>query len=951
MISIGAVSGDGASYYAADNYYTANEGTEQSAWLGRAANDLGLGGKVDPGAFERILAGSLPDGTQLDARRGEHRPGLDLTFSASKSVSLLALVGGDKRIVAELQAAVGATLGWIEKNLAETRVWTGSHQVPERTGNLLAATFLHDVNRNQEPQLHIHAVIANATRGSDGKWHALRNDELYKRQHTISAVFNAELRHRLEGLGYQTVAAKNPIDGAFEIAGVDREVIEAFSTRSAQIREALEAEGRSSPREREIATLATRRDKDVVTDPVVRASGWAQLAGKLGLNAEGLVRTSMARLDRGQSMWGQVVAGIRGVGARGAALVATMGLTPRDGDALVPERVGRLEPREYSAAQAVASASRDLSEREAGFDRLDLVGRALDRIGPMTVADVEKRIDLLVSKGLLVGGERMLTPETALRLEERILGHLANARGTVTPITDRPEAAARVQEAARELGLRRLNPGQQAAAVAVLSTADRIHYVQGGAGVGKSAALGPVAAVARAEGHKVHALAIATRTAREFGEKIGAPGQSVASFIARHRGVLDGSASPEKLAEASENIAGAFIMVDEASMVPNHQFEQILRLGSILGAERIIMAGDTRQLLAVEAGKPFEVTQERGAPTSHIAENLRAASPLMKAVNAALGDGDVAGAFKALANQTVEVGRHEAAQIAAGRWASLPKEERDSTVLLAASRSMRSATNAAVQRELKDMGEIGPQAMSLTVLERVSVTREGARQMRAYQESRVVEFNTNLPSQDFARGERGVVIGREGKAVTLHMGDGLLKDLEPGRLAKNLGHDAVSIFQENQLLLHEGDRIRWTTNDAERGLLNNQQAEVRSIAADIVTVRTADGVLHELKDGDRMLERLDLAYALTVHAAQGMTAQSGILVMREEERQLNSTRSFLVAATRVTDNLTLVVDNARSVERSVSRNPGDKTSALDIAQSTAAEPNPELPERSLGRSL
>lgn len=951
MISIGAVSGDGASYYAADNYYTANEGTEQSAWIGRVAEELGLQGKVDPVVFDRILAGRLPDGTVLDARRGDHRPGLDLTFSVSKSVSLLALVGDDKRIVAELKAAVGATLGWIEKNLAEARVWNGSGQVTERTGNLLAATFLHDVNRNAEPQLHIHAVIANATRGSDGKWHALRNDELYKRQHTISAVFNAELRQRIEGLGYQVIAARNPIDGAFEIAGIDRKVVEAFSTRSAEIRDALEREGRSSPREREIATLATRRGKEIDIDPDVRARGWSELAGRLGLNAEGLVREAMSRLDRGQSMWGQVIAGVRGVGARGAALVAAMGLTPRDGDALVPERLGRLGPVDYATAQAVASASRDLSEREAGFDRLELIGKALDRIGPIGVADIERRVDVLIGKGLLVGDGRMLAPEASLRLEERILGHLADARDSLTPMMDRPDAAARVQEAARELGLRRLNPGQQVAAVDILATPNRVHYVQGGAGVGKSAALGPVAAVARAEGHRVHALAIATRTAREFGEKVGAPGQSVAAFLGQYRDVLNGSANPEKLEQARANIGRAFIMVDEASMVPSHQFEQILRLGAMLGAERVVMAGDTRQLLAIEAGKPFELTQDHGAPTSQITTNLRAASPLMRQVNAALADGDIAGAFKALAPHTLEVGKQEAASLAAARWAALPQATRDDTVLLAASRSMRAQINSAVQQALRDKGEIAGRSMPLTVLERVTVTREGARQIRAYQEGRIVEFNTNLRAQGFARGESGTVIERDGGKVILHMGDGELRVLEPDRLARNLSHDAVSIFQAKQLAIHEGDRIRWTTNDTERGLLNNQQAEIRSIADNTVAVRTSDGVIHELKPGDRMLERLDLAYALTVHAAQGMTAQSGIMVMRAEERQLNSTRSFLVAATRVTDDISLIVDNARSVEWSVSRNRGDKTSAIEIAGRAPIQAERQLPEKSLGLEL
>ncbi|MFD1960746.1 hypothetical protein ACFSHP_20250 [Novosphingobium panipatense] len=112
-----------------------------------------------------------------------------------------------------------------------------------------------------------------------------------------------------------------------------------------------------------------------------------------------------------------------------------------------------------------------------------------------------------------------------------------------------------------------------------------------------------------------------------------------------------------------------------------------------------------------------------------------------------------------------------------------------------------------------------------------------------------------------------------------------------------------------------------------------------AIKDDAVTFRAMDGTLHDLKTDDRMLERLDLAYALTVHAAQGMTATSGILVMREEDRRLNSTRSFLVATTRVTDNLTLIVDNAQAVERAVSRNAGDKTSAIAIARDAA----PSLP--------
>ena len=144
MISLAAVgsAGDAASYYARDNYYTAEQAEGSSAWAGQGAAELGLSGPVDAVAFEQVLTGELPNGSVLDAKRGDHRPGWDLTMSASKSVSVLALVGGDQRLVDAFRQASKATLAWVERNLAEGRVTKNGQQAPERTGNLVAAAFL-----------------------------------------------------------------------------------------------------------------------------------------------------------------------------------------------------------------------------------------------------------------------------------------------------------------------------------------------------------------------------------------------------------------------------------------------------------------------------------------------------------------------------------------------------------------------------------------------------------------------------------------------------------------------------------------------------------------------------------------------------------------------------------------------------------------------------------------
>ena len=177
VASIGtlASAAQGASYYERDGYYAKDDPEHRaaSAWFGKGAEDLGLKGPVDPEAFRSVLEGKVPDGSgrQLGKRGkdGEisHRPGRDLTFSAPKSVSLAALIGGDARIVEAHDRAVAAALAWVEKNVAETRLRDPETGQITRAGNqrTIAGTFRHDTSRNLDPQLHTHAVLANMVKG------------------------------------------------------------------------------------------------------------------------------------------------------------------------------------------------------------------------------------------------------------------------------------------------------------------------------------------------------------------------------------------------------------------------------------------------------------------------------------------------------------------------------------------------------------------------------------------------------------------------------------------------------------------------------------------------------------------------------------------------------------------------------------------------------------------
>ena len=150
MLSVALVrsAGGAANYFAADNYYTRADADRSGEWLGEGARQLGLEGEVDPQVFEALLRGELTTGERIGGKSHAHRAGVDLTFSMPKSWSLIALVGGDKRVLDAYRDAVKETLGWAERNAANARIETHGKERVVPTGKLVVAMFQHDTMRH-----------------------------------------------------------------------------------------------------------------------------------------------------------------------------------------------------------------------------------------------------------------------------------------------------------------------------------------------------------------------------------------------------------------------------------------------------------------------------------------------------------------------------------------------------------------------------------------------------------------------------------------------------------------------------------------------------------------------------------------------------------------------------------------------------------------------------------
>src|SRR5919109_4658975 len=204
---------------ARENYYSEGE-LIRGQWHGQLADRWGLTGEVREEHFARLAEGQHPvTGEQLvrhqTARetknaRGEtvttmeHRAGWDATFSAPKSVSITALVGGDDQVREAHRESVRVALNELE---AYVQARLGGNRAPETTGKAVAALFEHDsarpVNGYAAPQLHTHAVIFNVTETADGRIRPLQPREVYRSQQYATAVYRSELAARLRDLGYE----------------------------------------------------------------------------------------------------------------------------------------------------------------------------------------------------------------------------------------------------------------------------------------------------------------------------------------------------------------------------------------------------------------------------------------------------------------------------------------------------------------------------------------------------------------------------------------------------------------------------------------------------------------------------------------------------------------------------------------------------------------------------
>jgi conjugative relaxase-like TrwC/TraI family protein len=845
-----------------------------SEWQGKLAEQWNLHGPVEAERFARLAEGLHPrTGEQLvrhqvsrsyEGKNGkevtsvEHRAGWDATFSAPKSVSITALVGGDERVRLAHRESVRAALAELERY---TQARLGNVHTPETTGRSVAATFEHDtarpVNGYAAPQLHTHTVMFNITERDNGQTRALQPHEMFVSQRYVTAVYRSELALGLEQLGYQIERGKH---GQPEIKGYTKEYLEASSPRREQIKDHLREQGIDGAAAAQIAAHHTRDSKELLSqEEVLRRH--RELAAQFGNQADRVV--AQAR-QHGQHQ--------------------------------------TREP-EISAERAVTWARDHVFERSAVQNSRTILEIALARgMGETTHAAIQREFERRVTTGEFreVGQsstDSHFTTTEMIRLEREIIARMqeGNRHVFANPTLVSDQTRIRVEDRHPEL-----NAAQSRAVDDILSSREKIVGLDGVAGAGKTTALSVLREAAAAEGYRVEGFAPTSRAAQKLAEA----GMET-STLQRHlaRGVQP-STGEKRL-----------YILDESSLASTRQLHEFVH--RLHPNDRVLLVGDRRQHEAVEAGRPFAQLQDAGMVTVRINEIVRQKDPELKHVVELLARGEVREAVQNLDRQ----GRVHEIPNPSDRIAAIARSyasSQQNTLVVSPDNRSRMVINDRIHAEMQGRGIVSTGEHQLrTLVPRQELTGADRTWADRYEIDDVLRYSRASKETGIGKGAyaRVKTIDAAANRLTVELRDGTERIYDPRR------QQGVSVFREELRSFSVGDRIQFTAPSNDLKVANRELGTIERIGDDgrRLGLRMDSGRSVEF-DPNRAIH-LDYGYAVTSHSSQGQTVDRVLIHVDTElgAKDLLNSRMAYVAVSRGAYDAQIFTNDAAALSHELSR--------------------------------
>ncbi|MEF3028473.1 AAA family ATPase, partial [Klebsiella pneumoniae] len=617
--------------------------------------------------------------------------------------------------------------------------------------------------------------------------------------------------------------------------------------------------------------------------------------------------------------------------------------------AIAQQKAGLHTPAE----QAIHLSIPLLESQDLTFTRPQLLATALETGGDkVPMWSIEMTIKKQIKSGQLLNvgvspghGNDLLISRQTWDAEKSILTRVLEGKDAVAPLMDRVPASLMTD----------LTAGQRAATRMILETPDRFTVVQGYAGVGKTTQFRAVMSAISLlpEETRPHVIGLGP-THRAVGEmqSAGVDARTTASFLHDTQLLQRNGQTPD--------FSNTLFLLDESSMVGLSDTAKALSLIAA-GGGRAVLSGDTDQLQSISPGQPFRLMQQRSAADVAIMKEIVRQVPELRPAVYSLIDRDIDRALATIEQVTPErVPRKEGAWVpgssvveftptqeeeirkALSKGESLPAgqpatlyealvkdytgrtpEAQSQTLIITHLNNDRRALNGLIHEARRENGETGREEVTLPVLVTSNI-RDG--ELRKLSTWTAHKGAVALVDNVYHRIDN---VDKDNQLITLTDSEGKERYISP----REASAEGVTLYRQEEITVSQGDRMRFSKSDPERGYVANSVWEVQSVSGDSVTLSDGKTTRTLTPKADEAQQHIDLAYAITAHGAQGASEPYAIALegMVGARKLMASFESAYVGLSRMKQHVQVYTDRREGWIKAIQHSP-EKATAHDILE-------------------
>lgn len=901
-------------------------------------------------------------------RPKERRAGYDLTFSAPKSASIMALVHKDQDVLQAHRDAVMKTLDYIEAKYANTRIGDNLNREIENTKKLLIAKFEHNTSRENDPQLHTHCVVLNLIQREDGEWRSLHADEFRNNSKLFGAIYQNEFANRMYELGYNISSDKN---GTFKITNVPDELTQCFSKRRKQMIE----EGVTDQKSARKLVYVNRAKKSENIDPEEQHKYWLKETKQTGTDLSKIRGSERVKAAFDKT---ELISSIHDSFAEASKMKMAFKyeeayqhfvinnhgkyqVTSKEIIELFDKEAQReliqLENKMFITKQALEMETRTKEILEKTSSVQSIVNTSKEEIENLiknksifTKKNKESIIQDIIDK------TNQIPLEVSLHLQEIAKYYLHEDKRI--SFEENKEISDLVSEIIRDLKLKKeekkelkadlnlafgkateLTEGQKNAIVETLTSREKHIAWLGVAGAGKTFSLATVVEQAKLAGFHVEGFAQNKKAATILSKETGMEVNTIAKLL---------------LAGTQDTNKEKIWIVDEAGMIGTKLGHDFVVAAKEANA-RLIIVGDNRQLSSPTAGHFLKlVANYTNLKKMYLNQSLRQKdddlSKGVQILNSIQFERLGSQTYKKQANELIEEAlkhfknsvielKTEEARIShiVNEYLSLDIKEREKTLVVARTHKAISEITTGIRERLKEAGYLTNE-MIVPVYSAVDLNDKKAKYALNYESGDYLIFEKDSKIFDgkaifeAKAKEEYKIIDSDivTNLITISDKHGRKFKFDPKITSykevnnKNI-NSCLPVYKKSELKICENDRLCWNRNIWQSNRVNKQEFKVLKIDHENQFMKIKYDNGKELDVDLKQMNFMQHAWAVTYNAAQGDTKKNTIGIVDG----FSSLEDIYTLFTRPTHKLKVYVESEEFLKKSMLKS-GSKKTAMEL---------------------